>query len=262
MGTHIQHVKGMRQMRPLLMFITAAALFTACASEEEGGSRGDTRTIATQEQLAERGQDIFRDRALGEYGIACVDCHADFDEALANDERIRPGHSILGAHQRVDTWNGEFSGDGLRRTAAGASKCAYMYQGRGNSIDDALTEAEAAALMAFYAYISPGDHPPRLEWDVVTWPGDADFSDEDLEKEMQGIDELRGNPTRGKVLFDRTCAPCHDTEIAPAYRHVRRKVDRLPMIVRGGSDSMPFFSRDKLTDQNIADIQAFVRSGM
>ncbi|PLX32634.1 MAG: hypothetical protein C0600_01910 [Ignavibacteria bacterium] len=249
-------------MRFLITLVFAALLFTACTSEEEGRADDGARDLATQEQLAERGQQIFRDRTLGEYEIACLDCHADFDEALTNDDRIRPGHGILGAHQRVDTWNGEFSGDGLRRTAAGASKCAYMYQGRGSGIDDALTESEAAALMAFYEYISPGDHPPRLDWDVVTWPGDADLSDENFEKEMEGIDKLRGNPSRGEEMFDRTCAPCHDTGIGPAVRHVRRKVDRLPAIVRGGSDSMPFFSRDKLTDQNIADIQAFVRSGM
>lgn len=239
---------------------TAAALLcTACGSQQkDGAADGSATDGAAQEQLAERGQDIFRDRGFGEIEIACIDCHADFDEARAEEDRIRPGHSILGAHQRVETWNGEFSGDGLQRTAAGAAKCAFLYQEKGSSVEDALTEDEAAALMAYYAYVSPGNEPPLLSWEAVTWPGDPDFSPEAFEKEMEEIAQLRGVAARGEAMFARACAPCHDNGLGPATRIIRRKADSVPATVRGGEDTMPFFSRDRLSDQDIADIQEFL----
>ncbi|GEM_PF-460256 len=234
-------------------------MLSACGGGEDKrqDAAGDA-DILTQEQLADRGQQIFRDRNFGNMEIACVDCHADFDEALADDDRIRPGHSILGAHQRVETWNGEFSGDGLRRTAAGAAKCAYYFQERGTSVEDALSPEEAEALMAFYAYISPGDEAPRLDWQAVTWPGDPDFDPETFEAEIEEIEKLRGDRRRGEELFSRACAPCHDTGIGPATRLLKRKSDQVPQTVRAGEGFMPFFSRDKLSDQDVADIQAFV----
>lgn len=246
-------------MKTVWMLTATLIFFAACGSDSdtEAADEGDADGQA-QEKLAERGQDIFRDRGFGEIEIACIDCHADFDEALAEEDRIRPGHSILGAHQRAETWNGEFSGDGLRRTAAGAAKCAWLYQEKGSGVEDALSEDEAAALMAFYAYVSPGNEPPLLSWEAVTWPGDPDFEAEAFEKEMEAIAQLRGVASRGEAMFARACAPCHDNGLGPATRIIRRKADQVPATVRGGEDTMPFFSRDRLSDQDIADIQEFL----
>ncbi|MBN1448126.1 MAG: cytochrome c, partial [Bacteroidetes bacterium] len=99
---------------------------------------------------------------------------------------------------------------------------------------------------------------PRLTWTAVTWPGDPDFNAEAFEAELETIEKLRGNAVRGRELFDRACAPCHDTGIGPATRLLKRKAAQLPRIVRAGEESMPFFSRDKLTDQDVADVQEFV----
>jgi mono/diheme cytochrome c family protein len=246
-------------MKTAAMLFCALILLSSCGSGDgEAEKNTGNETTVSLEQKAERGQQIFRDRSFGSIEIACVDCHADFDETLARDDRIRPGHSILGAHQRVESWNGEFSGDGQRRTAAGAAKCAWLYQEKGSGVEDALSEEEAEALMAYYAYISPGDEPPKLSWSAVTWPGDPDFSDEAFERDIASIDDLRGNPVHGKEMFDRACAPCHDTGLGPATRILKRKVEMLPATVRGGEETMPFFSRDRLTDQDIADIKSFV----
>jgi len=241
------------------MLAATLIVLSACGSDRDtGASDGENADGQAQEKLAERGQDIFRDRGFGEIEIACIDCHADFDEALAEEDRIRPGHSILGAHKRAETWNGEFSGAGLQRTAAGAAKCAWLYQEKGSSVEDALTEDEAAALMAYYAYVSPGNEPPLLSWDAVTWPGDPDFDAEIFEKEMEAIADLRGSAPRGETMFARACAPCHDNGLGPATRIIRRKAGQVPAVVRAGEDTMPFFSRDRLSDQDIADIQEFL----
>lgn len=242
-----------------ITFIIAALLLSACGGGE--GERKDAAghpDTATLEKLAQRGQEIFRDRSLGEAGVACMDCHADYDEDGKTDGRIRAGHSILGAHRRAQTWNGEFTGDALRRTAAGAAKCAYQFQARGQNVETALSAEEAEALMAFYEYVSPQDEPPMLNWTAVTYPGDPDFDEEAFNTELAVIESLRGDAARGERVFGMACAFCHDNGLGPAVRKLKRKADKLPRTVRGGDETMPFFSRDKLTDQDIADLKAFI----
>ncbi len=236
----------------------AAALLFGCGNGTRKNAGTSGMNTAQLEELAQKGQEIFRDRKLGESGIACMDCHTDYDEESKNDGRVRAGHSVLGAHRRAQTWNGEFTGDALRRTAAGAAKCAFQFQARGQNIETALSADEAAALMAFYEYISPEDEPPMLNWTAVTYPGDPDFNAEAFDKEIETIESLRGDAVHGERVFGMACAFCHENGLGAPMRVVKRKVEHLPRAVRSGDETMPFFSRDKLTDQDIADIKAFI----
>ncbi len=231
-------------------------LLTACGSKERSDTAGEGKAdLSGIEELATRGQEIFRDRSFGEEAVACADCHADFDEALAGDDAIRPGHSILGAHKRVRTWNGEFSGEALRKTAAGAAKCAHLYQARGTSTASALTQPEADALLAFFEYVSTGEEAMTLSWDALTWPGDTSMTRDELKAEVEKLSSMRGSADKGEQLFKRTCAGCHFNGYAPAMRMLKRNVTRN---VRSGYGGMPFFSRDKLSDQDVADIRMFL----
>lgn len=245
-------------MKYFVLTAMTALLLSACGGGEEKSAGDGATDTAALEKLAQRGQEIFRDRERGESGVACMDCHTDYDESRKNDGRIRAGHAILGAQRRAQVWNGEFSGDALVRTAAGAAKCAYQFQASGQSIESALSKEDAAALMAFYEYVSPSDEPPMLNWTAVTYPGDPDFNEEVFKKEIETIESLRGDASRGEKVFAMACAFCHDNGLGPAMRNLKRKVDKLPRTVRAGDETMPFFSRDKLTDQDVADIKAFV----
>jgi mono/diheme cytochrome c family protein len=237
----------------LSLFLFSVILLCACGSDEKPGTNnGKATDFSAIEELAERGQTIFRDREFGEENVACADCHADFDETLTDEDAIRPGSSILGAHRRARTWNGEFSGEDLLASAAGAAKCAHLYQGRGSSPANAISQSEAEALMAFYEYISTGEEAMLLPWDALTWPGDTSMSREQLKAEIAKLEGIRGNAQRGEVLFKRACAGCHVDGYAPAMRMLRRNVTRN---VRAGYGGMPFFSRDKLSDQDVADIR-------
>jgi mono/diheme cytochrome c family protein len=238
------------------IILISVFLFVACGGREQAGSNnGETTDLSSIEERAERGQRMFRDRTFGEENVACADCHADFDEALAGDDAIRPGSSILGAHRRARTWNGEFFGDALHSSAAGAAKCAHLYQGRGSSPADAISPSEAEALMAFFEYVSTGEEAMVLPWDALTWPGDTSMSREQLKAEVEKLEEIRGNAQRGETLFKRACAGCHVNGYAPAMRMLKRNVTRN---VRAGYGGMPFFSRDKLSDQDVADIRMFL----
>jgi hypothetical protein len=56
---------------------------------------------------AQSGRVLFHSSALGNNGLACIDCHADFDEARLGDGLIRAGHSLYGAASRQTYWGQE-----------------------------------------------------------------------------------------------------------------------------------------------------------
>jgi len=256
----LEHCMNSADVGKLVALLFCVMLFVVACSSEKVESDTMSRDVDYDllEELAELGQELFRSRSFGTIEVACADCHSDYDETLASDDIIRPGHSILGAHMRAHTWNGEFAGEALARTAAGAAKCAYLFQERGESLETALTSSEARQLMAFYEYVSTGTEALSLAWHASTWPGDPHFDKEEFDKVIEGIRELRGNSTRGKDMFRRACAACHEHGIAPAMRILKRKATQIPRVVRAGDGAMPFFSLDKLSDQDIADIQAYI----
>ena len=243
----------------LIISMPVLMLLAGCGKSEERRSE-DPKADPGDNVLAEKGKDMFYSPDFGYSGLACSDCHSDYDDKLETD-RILPGHSILGAAARVETWNGEFTGEKLKRTAAGAAKCAYLYLERGKSVENAMTSQEAAALMAFFAYVSTGEETPRMDWQAVTWPGDPGFKRDAFDAAMQEVARMRGDAARGGRMFERACSLCHGTDIGPAPAMLRRKVDRIAATVRRGAEGMPFFSRDKISDQDIADITAWIMAG-
>lgn len=227
-------------------------------SEELGGKGQDPAYREARE-----GQQIFQDRSFGGLPIACADCHADYPDDLRQDSRILPGHSLLGAAQRTSTWAGEFTGDQGKPAALGAARCAMLYMDRGSSINDAINSREAESLVAFFSYISTGTEIPLLEWRALAWPGMKEFQQDEFSERVAVIYETAGSAEKGAELFRAACWFCHsrtDSRLGPSLAAIRRRADEIPRVVRSGKKSMPFFSTDKLSDRDVADILAYVRA--
>jgi mono/diheme cytochrome c family protein len=213
-------------------------------------------------KLIDLGMSMFRNRDFGKSGIACADCHAEYADSLNLQNRIYAGHSILGAARRSATWNEKFSGDDIRRTAAGAAKCALVYQQRGADYVSALASSEADALLAYIEFISVGDEPRKLKWTALTYPGDTLLSVEQLQDVIDKINQRPGSADNGLSLYRRACANCHDRGIGTPPASLRRRAGAVARIVRAGQKTMPFFSKDKLTDSDIADIRDAILRGI
>jgi mono/diheme cytochrome c family protein len=245
-----------------LIAIIFACVSLSCSknARDEGAAPGGFRS-GPDMALAKKGYAIFRDKSFGKTGIACSDCHADYPDSLQPPERILAGHSILGAQERAEAWNGEFTGPALKSTAAGAARCASMFQARAATPAEALTADEAAALMAFYTAVSPGAEAKRLPWTAVARPGDKSFSKDSFEANIEAIDKPTGDAEKGATQFEAACRSCHGRDeggIRPSLRSLRRSMGMLSRVVRIGYKTMPFFARDKLTDRDIADIREFL----
>ena len=74
--------------------------------------------------------------------------------------------------------------------------------------------------------------------------------------------KLPADPAAGKIVFDRTCAYCHsmtEKKVGPPLKKAMDTPQMGAKAVRCGTAAMPFYGKDILSDQQIADVIAFVQ---
>lgn len=197
-------------------------------------------------------------------GLSCANCHADFDETANPDGLIRAGHSIIGVPHRGEAKGGMIKGADFARAAGGGGFCYEHFLQRvpEDKVNPTAIPAEhAEALMAYFEAISGDNTGPDFE--IVMLDDDA--------KKAAGekIGDMRGDPNNGWALFGRACIVCHPAAnkagIGPqlvrsrAPRDIDKTMVRWATKIRGGGFLMPFYAPDILSDQDIADILAFLR---
>lgn len=227
--------------------------------------------ISEQAQL---GRELFYDPSFGGTlnpkkisGLACADCHADFDEDANPDGKIRAGHSIIGVPQRGEAKSWMIKGDVFRRAAGGGGFCYQHFLQRVpvNKVDPiAIPEEQAEALMAYFEHVSGENKGPQFELQEL-----------DKEAAISAADKIvamEGDAKKGWKLYSRACNYCHPTarKAGIGSQLIRRKppsniqktLHKYAAKIRGGGFIMPFYSEDRLSDQDIADIIAFLHQEM
>ena len=227
--------------------------------------------ISEQAQL---GRELFYDPSFGGTlnpkkisGLACADCHADFDEDANPDGKIRAGHSIIGVPQRGEAKGGMIKADIFRRAAGGGGFCYQHFLQRVpvNKVDPiAIPEEQAEALMAYFEHVSGENKGPQFELQEL-----------DKEAAISAADKIvamEGDAKKGWKLYSRACNYCHPTarKAGIGSQLIRRKppsniqktLHKYAAKIRGGGFIMPFYSEDRLSDQDIADIIAFLHQEM
>lgn len=225
---------------------------------------------AEMSEKAQLGRKLFYDPSFGGTlspykvsGLACADCHADFDEATNPDGRIRSGHSIIGVPSRGEAKGGMIKGDAFKRSAGGSGFCYehFLQKIRSDKVDPtAIPQEQAEALMAYFEYVSGSDKGPQFQFEML----DKEASDAAADK----ILSLKGDSKRGWELFSRTCNGCHPTArksgIGPQLvrsrppANLENRLHKIAAYVRKGGFVMPPFAEDRLSDQDVADIVAFL----
>lgn len=183
--------------------------------------------------------------------FACATCHAL--EEPAPDGLRRPGHPIGDAANRPSYKNEQLA---ELRDAVNSCRVEWMAAAE-LSVDD----ARWIALRDFLESVA-GDQPaPALRYEIVQPPDD-----------LSGGDESAGRET-----FNHSCVVCHGmdasgTERGPALRGETLTEEIIGRRVRtsGAADSpiypgltngiMPFWAADRLSDDELVDLTAFVFS--
>ncbi len=221
-------------------------------------------------EKAKMGRELFSDPSFGGTldptkvsGLSCSDCHADFDEATTPDGRIRAGHSIIGVPHRGEAKGGMITADIFARAAGGGGFCYqhFLQKVPSDKVDPiAIPEEQAEALMAYFEHVSGDNKGPDFQITML----DKDAASAAADKIM----EMKGDAQRGWKLYGQACNVCHPTAQRPGIgsqlvkkrppRDVEKRKHRIAAYVRKGGFTMPFFTEDRLSDQEIADIVAFI----
>lgn len=225
-------------------------------------------------EKAQLGRELFHDPTFKgtispkvATGLSCADCHADFDEEAEPDGLIRAGHSVIGVPQRGSAKGGMISGANFARAAGGGGFCYehFLQKVRPDKVNPTAIPAEhAEALMAYFKAISGDNKGPQFEMEML----DDDAKTAAGEK----IAAMPGDTENGWKLYGRACVTCHPTPKKGGIGiQIMRPGGRLPRDINkttarwaktirgGGSTLMPFYASDILSDQDIADIVAFLR---
>ena len=198
-------------------------------------------------------------------GLSCADCHADFDEAKESDGLIRSGHSVVGVPHRGTAKGGMISAADFKRAAGGGGFCYqhFLQRVRPDKVNPTAIPAEhAEALMAYFEAISGDNKGPQFEMEML--------DDEAKVAAGEKIAAMSGDTENGWKLYGRACVVCHPTPKKSGIgtrivssrlpRDIDKTVVRWAKTIRGGGATlMPFYASDILSDQDIADIVAFLR---
>ena len=225
---------------------------------------------AEMSEKARLGRELFYDPSFGGTlqpkkisGLACAHCHADFDEDANPDGKIRAGHSIIGVPHRGEAKGWMIKGDMFRRAAGGGGYCYQRFLQRipGNKVDPiAIPEEQAEALMAYFEHVSGDNKGPEFEIRMLDKEAAATAAEKIL--------AMKGDPMNGWQLFSRACNDCHPTARKAGIgtqlvrsrppSNMKKWRNNIAAKVRGGGYIMPFYGKDRLSDQDISDIVAFL----
>ena len=232
-------------------------------------------THAQMSDKAQLGRELFHDSTFkgtikpgkkkGEAtGLSCASCHADFDDKANPDGVIRAGHSVVGVPHRGEAKGGMIKEADFARAAGGGGFCYQHFLQRipGSEVDPTAIPAEhAEALMAYFEAISGDNKGPEFEIAMLD-PNAKKAAGEKLAA-------MSGDAEKGWQLFGRACVTCHPTPYKSgigsqlirgrAPRNIDTAMVRWASIIRGGGSLMPFYAPDILSDQDVADILAFLR---
>ena len=243
------------------IFIFAILLFiSGCGKKSEviTDKKTDVKTETNQTgkpdaELIKKGNDIFYSESK-ETGLKCADCHSDGTNT--NNIETKFFAPIMGAAQRTSVYNGMYKGADVLKNACGGTECWKNYLKN----ETPLTNEQVNALNAYYISVSKGDEKEF----IYTTIGAPTKDKTKLKEDQITIAALTGDAVKGGTLFKDACSFCHgknsSVKKVPSLAENKEDVNMKSIIyhIRLGSKYMPFYSFESLTDQDVADICAFI----
>lgn len=205
----------------------------------------------TSNRLVNRGEGVYSQPLEDGNSFSCSTCHALTEPA--DDGLHRVAHPIGDATRRPHFKNGR-----IEDVRDAVNTCVEHWM---NAEPLAETDPRWEALYAFLDAQATVEQAPALAFEITPPPGDLEGGDVDA----------------GRTLFDRTCVACHGagatgTTRAPPLAGGSYEAGYIAERVRLSGDQenpayeglvggvMPFWSADRLSDGELRDVIAYVRS--
>ena len=244
---------------PVLLFIIAGALLTAsCGKKEEpvAGKNDTAKKVAGKEssEMQNPGKELFYAKSK-ENNIACADCHSDGSNL--QNPLTKFFSDVIGANKRSATYHGKFKEAEVAANAGGATVCWEAYM----KMKTPLTSEQIASLNEYYGSLKgTGDQPSEIKYETIALP---EKDKAKLKEAQKKISALTGDPAAGESKFNEACGICHGDKktvrkVPDLFDDFDGNVKSITYNVRFGDGAMPFYKEAALSNQDVADIAAFI----
>lgn len=227
----------------------------------------DAQAQSSPRSSPAQGRILFHSPSISTNGLSCAHCHADFDERRNDDGRIRAAHSLANSANRLTWWGQELEDpDRYQDIAHAGIVCVVTFMLNPKKLT-------AQELVDLQAYLKSINRRPELAALTIA-PGADPTGD------YAGFEG--GDKIVGRGLFFAACHACHpngNDGIAPVgiprdkapsfYARKIREGNGMGAKYAGinpdaydpaAGEYMPFFGLDKLANQEIRDIIAYIKS--
>ncbi len=238
-----------------LIFLLSTLIYSGCTekSDKVGENSYDKsgETTGTPE-LSVKGKEMFYALST-ETGLACADCHSDgTNDANSLTKFFSP---VNGVPKRTSTYHGMIKGEEVQNTAGGSTLCWQRYLG----YQDEMTPEQINSLNAYFESIATANDPTEIVYETLALPERDKDKFKQVREEILG---MTGDAVNGEKKFNEACAFCHSTETrvkdVPNLQEYEGDGRGVVYNTILGEEYMPFYHKDKLSYQDIADISEFV----
>ncbi len=243
-----------------LLIITFITSFSSCSKEqktppvtEKKSDTSKTKNTVSDNSVNSNGKQLFYMKSK-ENNIACSDCHSDGSNS--SNPLTKYFSDITGADKRTSTYHGRFTGEEIARNAGGATVCWESYL----KMKTPLTEDQIKSLNDYYSSLKSLTPLTEIKYETIALPVKDKVK---LKEEQKLIMGLQGNPAKGEADFKNTCAFCHGEnsnikKVPSLFDEFEGNIKSITYNVRFGNGAMPFYKNSVLSDQEIADIAAYI----
>ncbi|MBX7045330.1 MAG: cytochrome c [Ignavibacteria bacterium] len=235
-----------------ILILTLSVLIYGCGKKE--GQTTDNKTAPKSNiELVKQGKDLFY-APSSVTNLKCADCHSD---GTNDSNPLTKFHSnIRGANKRTETYLGKFKGDEVKNNAGGATVCWTTYLKN----KDAMTPEQIASLNAYYESVLWNEEVKNSVYTTIALPAP---DKEKLKKDQEEIAKLTGDKAKGEEVFKNACKFCHmdGTKIKSVpslFRDFEGNLKSITYMTRFGKKYMPFFSYESISNQDIANLSAYI----
>ncbi|MBL8008216.1 MAG: c-type cytochrome [Ignavibacteria bacterium] len=255
----------MKKLNQRLFVLSCSALLilcyvnSGCNKDEKQKQVTENKTDSiksenlTNSSVDSPGKQLFYMKS-NQNNIACADCHSDGTNTGKGLTKYFSG--IAGADKRVSAYHGRFTGEEVAKNAGGATVCWESYL----KMKTPMTEEQIKSLNDFYSSLATNNSPSEVKYETISLPVKDKAK---LKTEQNAVMKLTGDASKGETTFNNACGFCHGQnstikKIPDLFDEFEGNVKSITYNVRFGDGAMPFFKNSVLSEQDIADISAYI----
>ncbi len=248
----------------VMFFITLLTFASSCGNKAEDESvktseqKGQTDSKSSGKETTKTtqsspGKEFFYAKSK-ENNIACADCHGDGSNL--QNSLTKYFSNVQGADKRKSVFHGKFSGEEVTSNASGATVCWESYM----KMKTPMTAEQIDNLNKYYATLPNPNPVDEIKYETISLPKKDKAKLKEAQKKIMA---LTGDATSGEKKFNEACGLCHGSnktvrKVPDIFDEFDGNVKSITYNIRFGDGAMPFFNESVLSNQDVADIAAYI----